>query len=155
MISDLSAKVVWFTILPVGPVGNLFWGQFQKIFSGLILTYFLGHTQYSQCKNLIALLLLPGDYPAISSGHLKDEIWMWSFNIQHVVSILLCDTTIVQMRNIARSTTDPKYWVHNLRNLLATCIGCKIGHQMELLAFPNCLGLPYWYDQLELSCYLH
>ena len=27
-------------------------------------------------------------------------------------------------------------------------------HQVAPLAFPNCLGLPYWYDQLELGWHL-
>ena len=54
-----------------------------------------------------------------------------------------------------------------------TCINSKVGHQMVPLALvtnlatrwrhlhylyqvgPYCLGLPYWHNQLVLSCYIH
>ena len=69
--------------------------------------------------------------------------------------------------NIARGTTDPGYWVHDLNKLFqlklfqinfsldATCISFIVGHQMAPLILPHCLRLPYWHHQLVLSCYHH
>ena len=77
------------------------------------------------------------------------------------------------MENIARGTMDSGYWFHNLRNVFqmneiisnsnwfqsepedGTCIGCKFGHQMALLALVINLAIRCWYHQLELSWYLH
>ena len=33
----------------------------------------------------------------------------------------------------------------------ATCIGSKVIHQVESLALPHCLKLPYWHYQLNIE----
>ena len=48
--------------------------------------------------------------------------------------------------------------LHELKNWPqdgATCISCKFSHQLESLALPHCVGMPYWHYQLVLSLYLH
>ena len=147
--------------------------------------------------------------------HLHYILTQWKHIKKHFVSFLIyfcCDmgghTSLVYKTNIARGTTGPGYWVHNLRNRVqqklfqmgfsqnqmalfalvvnlaiacitkwhylhcfkicssggAICIGSNVGHQVAPLvqviqvvplAFPNWLGLPYRYHQLELSLYLH
>ena len=69
-ISHLSAKVVWFTILPVGPVGNLFSKDLFRIYFIMFSSKIILNCRY---MDLIAVLLLPCGSPAISSGHLSGE----------------------------------------------------------------------------------
>ena len=48
--------------------------------------------------------------------------------------------------------------LHELKNWPqdgATCISCKFSHQLESLALPHCVGMPYWHYQLVLGWYLH
>ena len=36
-----------------------------------------------------------------------------------------------------------------------SCIGSKVGHQIESLSLPHCLRMLHWHYQLVLSRYLH
>ena len=74
--------------------------------------------------------------------------YFWLKSESHVKSFLMIFRQIIS--NIARDTTDPEYWFHNLNHQqvplleLVTSLAAGWRHL-------HCLGLPYWQNQLVSS----
>ena len=74
-VTNLSPKVVWFTILPVGPVRNLICGQFKKIFSRLSIFLFNGEYEFDRSSAFTWWLSCHIQRPSIR-WNMND--WIWS-----------------------------------------------------------------------------
>ena len=73
------------------------------------------------------------------------------------LSHLLCHIALAPIALVPNLATRWHH-LHELKNWPqdgATCISCKFSHQLESLALPHCVGMPYWHYHLVLSWYLH